>query len=147
MADEHSFHAYRRRLPHWRLRDSVYFVTWRLHEEQRELSPAERDTVCNALRHANGERYALYAYVVMDDHVHAILAPWAPLEEVVQAWKSYTAHVIRRREPLWQREYFDRIIRDREEYKEKLHYVLNNPFKRWPELKDYPWTGVFAQPL
>jgi hypothetical protein len=30
---------YRRKMPHWRLADSVYFVTWRLEFSQPELIP------------------------------------------------------------------------------------------------------------
>ena len=42
---------------------------------------------------------------------------------------------------MWQDESFDRIIRDEKEYSEKLKYIQNNPYKRWPELSEYDWLG------
>jgi len=68
--------VYRRRLPHWRLTGSVYFVTWRLAPSQTELTPEERVVTMSALRHFDGNRYELYASVVMHDHVHVLFNPW-----------------------------------------------------------------------
>ena len=66
---------YRRKLPHWRVDDVTYFVTWRLASGQHELDTWERDLVVNAMKRFDGERYQLVAYVVMDDHVHALITP------------------------------------------------------------------------
>ena len=142
------FWMYRRRLPHWRLTEATYFVTWRLHAGQPDLAPAERELVVSALRHFNGDRYELLAHVVMNDQVHALVTPLGQrrLEDIVQAWKSYTAHILKKREQrsgsLWQAEYFDRIVCDDAELIEKAQYILNNPWKRWPELEEYPWVGA-----
>ncbi len=138
---------YHRRLPHWRLHGSTYFVTWRLERGQGELQPHEREVVLRAVRHFDNKRYELWAYAVMDDHVHALVTPFTQwrLEAVVNSWKSYSARRIQHgrgiRGPLWQREYYDRIIRDEREFLEKAQYILDNPFKRWPELQDYEWAG------
>ena len=40
---------YHRRMPHWRLVGSVYFVTWRLAPSQAELSAEERGVIMAAL--------------------------------------------------------------------------------------------------
>lgn len=40
-----------------------------------------------------------------------------------------------------QDEYFDRIVRDEAELLEKAQYIINNPFKVWPEIEEYPWVG------
>lgn len=66
---------YRRRLPHWRAADAVYFVTWRMAKLQAELSPEERDLVTAALRNFDSQRYELFGYVVMNDHVHVVVNP------------------------------------------------------------------------
>jgi REP element-mobilizing transposase RayT len=137
---------YRRRMPHWRLAGSVYFVTWRLAPSQAELSAEERGVRMAALRHFDGRRYELYAGVVMDDHVHALVKPLEDyrLQKLVHSWKSFTAHELRRdsRKKLWQEEYFDRIVRDEKEFLDKAQYILNNPLKRWPEMEGYPWVWV-----
>jgi REP-associated tyrosine transposase len=136
--------VYRRNLPHWRLEDATYFVTWRLDRTRRDLAPWERDLVVNALRYFDGTRYQLLAYVVMNDHVHSVIAPGdgMGLERIVQAWKSYTAHRLPSGETgrVWQSEYQDRIVRSEAELRQKIEYVLSNPFSRWPMLTVYPWA-------
>jgi REP element-mobilizing transposase RayT len=66
--------TYQRRLPHWRMSGAVYFVTWRLHPLQPYLKFEEQEVVSSALKHFDGERYELLAYVVMHNHVH-VLSP------------------------------------------------------------------------
>ena len=127
---------------------ATYFLTWRLRTGIPELVPAERDIVASVLKHSQGTKYALHAYVIMNDHVHALLTPQpdTTLERIVRAWKSVSSRRMKTGRPdaaaIWQREYFDRIVRDRSEFLEKAQYILNNPWKRWPELPEYPWLGV-----
>ena len=142
------FDGYRRRLPHWRLSNATYFVTWRLSPGQAELSSEERSLVVNALRHFDTIRYHLLAFVVMNDHVHVLVQPMNnfALEAITHSWKSFTANqaqrVHGRKGSLWQDESFDRIVRDEDEFFEKLFYILNNPVRRWPALNTYAWVGT-----
>ena len=138
-------HIYRRKLPHWRLADSTYFVTWRLVSERPQLTVLERDQVAAVLREFASQRYDLLAYVVMNDHIHVVVHPYPghALEKLVHTWKSYSAHLLQRggrRGAVWQREYFDRIIRDEKELDEKVQYILANPSRRWPGVDQYPWV-------
>jgi REP element-mobilizing transposase RayT len=139
---------YRRKMPHWRLGGSVYFVTWRLEFSQPELNPDERAVILSALQHFDGSKYELFASVVMHNHVHALVKPSEKhrLQDLVQSWKSFTAHKLSqdygRQAPIWQKEYFDRIIRDEKEFIDKAQYIINNPLKQWPEIEDYPWVFV-----
>ncbi|MFZ0887587.1 MAG: transposase [Candidatus Binataceae bacterium] len=127
---------------------ATYFVTWRLRADQAELTRAERAATADTLRYSDGSLYQLAGYVVMNDHVHVVVAPIAGrrLEAIVQAWKSYTAHRFTlegsRTGAVWQDEYFDRVLRSEMELTEKLEYILGNPFRRWPELDSYPWLWV-----
>ena len=135
-------------MPHWRLAGSVSFVTWRLAPSQGELSAEERDVLMAALRYFDGSRYELYGGVVMDDHVHVLIKPLESyrLQQLIHSWKSFTAHKFRqnygRKAPIWQEEYFDRIVRDEKEFLDKTQYILNNPLKRWPEMEEYSWVWV-----
>jgi REP element-mobilizing transposase RayT len=145
--------TYRRQMPHWRLTGSTYFLTWRVHPEQADLAPDERTLVQDALFHFDGLRYDLLAWVVMNDHVHVVVSPREdqPVESLVHSWKSFTAHAMQRRwgrrGAVWQREYFDRIVRDEDELREKLEYVLGNPAKRWPDQDEpYEWVGLGGRP-
>ena len=138
-------HIYRRFLPHWRIDGAVYVVTWRLHQDQVRLSVLERQQVAEMLHRFDGDRYELFAYVVMDDHVHALLQPHVefPLEGIVHSWKSYSAWLFQRghrQGRVWQREYYDRIVRSRTDFDEKLRYILDNPYRRWPGIEEYPWA-------
>ena len=127
---------------------AVYFVTWRVRAGLTDLSDVERNCIVTAIQHFDGARYFLEAYVVMNDHVHVLVqvSPDFPLEEIVHSWKSFTANRLQRRHgregTVWQQEYFDRVVRDDEEYVQKRGYILNNPRKRWPEIESYRrlWT-------
>jgi len=139
---------YRRRLPHWRMGGATYFITWRLHPAQPDLEPDEREVVVAALKHFDDKRYELLAYVVMHNHVHVLLKPLVGhrLQDIMHSWKSYTASslqkIYHRQNRIWQDEYFDRIIRNDEEFWEKVQYILNNPFKTWPEITEYRWLSI-----
>jgi REP element-mobilizing transposase RayT len=137
---------YRRNLPHWRVLGSCYFVTFRLHDRQVELRFEERTLVEKTLLRAEIQGCELDAYVVMNDHVHVLVRPAAArrLEDLVQAWKSASAHLIKRSSDrqgaIWQREYFDRIVRNDREWLEKITYIAGNPGKRWPGIVGYRWV-------
>jgi len=87
----------------------------------------------NCLLHDHGSRYALAAWCIMPNHVHVLMEqfPGHKLSTVVQTWKSVTAHAINKRErltgALWQREYFDRHMRDEEQFARTTAYIENNP--------------------
>jgi len=96
-------------------------------------NPALSKIVADALRHFDGERYLMECFVVMPNHVHALfrLAPGIPLSDVLQSWKSFTAKEINKHTgssgTVWQRDYFDRIIRDRDHEENVIRYIEKNP--------------------
>jgi REP element-mobilizing transposase RayT len=137
----------RKNLPHWRSEGVIYFVTWRLHRHQEPLYPEERSLICQSLSHFDGERYLLGAYVVMDDHVHLMVCPLPQneLEEILRGWRSYTANQLQRVHnrigEVWQTEPYDHILRNTKEARQKANYIHDNPFRRWPELREYEFMG------
>ncbi len=112
------------------------------------MFPEERGIVASAIEHFDGKRYNLEAYVVMPNHVHVLVEPLEDyrLQDILQSWKSFTANILQRKfgrkGSVWQDEYFDRIVRDEDEFIEKTQYILNNPFKAFPEIEDYEWVMV-----
>jgi REP element-mobilizing transposase RayT len=136
---------YRRRLPHWRVDGAIYFVTWRVAKGGGDLNPAERAIVAEALRFA-GRRHRLWAFVVMNDHVHVLVQPRdVGLEALVRSWKGFTGSRLRqhgRLAPVWQREYFDRIVRNQAELDQKLRYIAENPSRRFRTDAPYPWLWI-----
>jgi len=124
--------------------DATCFITWRLRETQAGLSREERDLIVGALRHFDQERYCLWAFVVMDDHVHVLLRRFRafPVERIVHSWKSYSTHILQKRGrhgSVWARGYSHRLVRNESEYEEKLAAIRTNPQRRWPSVTSYPW--------
>ncbi|MEO1235808.1 MAG: class I tRNA ligase family protein [Planctomycetota bacterium] len=128
----------RRHLPHIEQDGSTYFITFRL--KQGEMTPSERKIAFDACMHWHGQRIDLHRVVVMPDHVHLLLTPRKqadgqpyPLAELMHSIKSYSAHEINRARgaqgAVWQDEYFDRVIRDEQEFEEKWEYLGHNPVK------------------
>ena len=98
------------------------------------------ETVAKAIKHFNGQRYELHAWCVMPNHVHVMvqIARGEDLPRVVHSWKSYSAHEIGRG-VIWQREYFDRVIRSPAEFNETAAYIRANPWKAG--LRNWAWVG------
>jgi Rad3-related DNA helicase/REP element-mobilizing transposase RayT len=98
-------------------------------------NPAMGQIVADALRHFDGERYALLAWCVMPNHVHAVVRPkdMHELSDILHSWKSYTAHHINgalgRSGPVWQEESYDHLVRDEQELAHSVEYVWSNPEK------------------
>jgi REP element-mobilizing transposase RayT len=94
------------------------------------IYPRLAEIVCNALKFFDGQRYDLLAWSVMPNHVHCLvtLAAGQVLHRLVQSWKSFTAHQLGAPR-VWQRDYFDRLIRDTDHFVNVRHYIRNNPVK------------------
>jgi REP element-mobilizing transposase RayT len=145
----------RRHLPHWDEPDATYFVTFCLKQGvvANLTQPDLAQLIVDALRFFDGERYWLYDYTVMPDHVHAILQPVSverrtePLRNILGSLKSWTARrvnaLLGRQGPLWQDETYDRIIRDEREYDARATYILENARIRGlvDHALDWPWWG------
>lgn len=92
-------------------------------------------TVVEALEHFHGSRVWTGDFVVMPNHVHAILTPIDAheLEEILHSIKSYTAGKINRTinqvGRFWQRESYDHIVRDSEQLGAYQQYIAANPSK------------------
>ena len=96
------------------------------------------------LKHFDGERYNLFAWSVMPNHVHALIAPHEghELEKTLQAMKTHSAKEANRMlgtsGTFWQEEYYDHIVRDGEDLKLQVAYILRNPEKGGASAE---WTG------
>lgn len=89
----------------------------------------------SALLHFDGERYRLLAWCVMPNHVHVLIEVKSGflLADIVHSWKSFTANesnrILGRKGTFWQREYFDRFIRDEKHLQASIEYIEQNPVK------------------
>lgn len=108
--------------------------------------------VAASLRFGHPTRYRLHAWVVMPNHCHVLIAQcegW-PLGDIVRGWKRHTTREIARlpetgAPPIWQRDYFDRFIRDQRQFDAAVHYIEHNPVKAGlvvsPE--EWPWSSAY----
>jgi carbamoylphosphate synthase large subunit/REP element-mobilizing transposase RayT len=93
------------------------------------------EIVVAALRHFDGDRYVLDAFVVMPNHVHVLvrLAQDQALADILHSWKSFSAKAINqlleRTGRLWQEESYDRIVRGWNELVRYRGYIVRNPEK------------------
>ena len=93
------------------------------------------EVVAGALRHFDSERVVMISTVVMPNHVHALFVqnPEWPLEKLIRSWKGFTARqvnlLLERSGGLWQRDYFDRLVRDEKHFANCVRYIRRNPEK------------------
>jgi len=97
--------------------------------------PECRSIVAEALGFFDVQRYAQLAWVVMPNHVHALFVlheDWT-LEQLLHSWKRHSALAINRllgqTGSLWQRDYFDRLVRDERHLANCVRYIRSNPAK------------------
>jgi len=103
------------------------------------------------LRSGHGAAYRLDAAVVMPNHVHVLLrSAGEPLGMIIGRWKGRTARAINQRlgqsGALWQREYFDRFIRDEEHHIAAVRYVVQNPVQARLVVDPWAWPGLWVDP-
>ena len=88
-----------------------------------------------ALLHFDGQRYRLFEWVIMPNHVHALVQRWLgwELEKVLHSWKSWTSKqagkILGIQGKFWQKETFDRFIRNEEHFRNAVEYIRQNPVK------------------
>jgi putative transposase len=113
--------------------DRIFFVTTNVLSDVRPFNDDERDIVLRILSMTRDKRNAILAgYVVMPDHVHLLMMPGdMGLPMFMHGFKRTSQLAVSQNRkcniPLWQRKYFDHIIRTVGDYWEKLEYIHNNP--------------------
>jgi REP element-mobilizing transposase RayT len=94
---------------------------------------------------------SLDAFVVMPNHVHGIVvlgqartpdAKRSPLSEVVRGFKTYTARRVNgirgiAGSQVWQRNYYERIVRNEQEMQSVRRYIAENPL-HWDDDPENP---------
>ncbi len=106
--------------------------------------------VADSLRHFDRARYRLHAWVLMPNHVHALVQPLPghALEEILHSWKSFTAHLanktLGRTGAFWQPESYDHWVRNETELEHYRRYIEENPVKArlCGQPHDWPWSSA-----
>jgi REP element-mobilizing transposase RayT len=105
--------------------------------------PQLADLARQTLLHFDGERFMMVSFVIMPNHIHVLFtlnAAWT-LEQVVHSWKRHSSREINRAigesGPLWQKDYFDRLVRDSSHFSNCVRYIRRNPTKARLSTGDY----------
>jgi putative transposase len=130
--------------------------------------PAVAEMVQSSFLHFDGERYRLYAWVVMPNHVHVLFQPlggWT-MAKIVTSWKSFTGRRIaahldsvgwrgqagawrsQAERRVWQREYWDRAMRNERQFAAAVAYIHGNPVKAGlvETAEAWPWSSARLEP-
>jgi len=134
----------------------IIFVTVCTKARKRILaSPEAHSALLKAWDEADS--WLVGRYVLLPDHLHLFCAPAsidAPnVKRWVKFWKSRATHFWpdQGQRPIWQRDGWDRQLRQGDSYSEKWAYVRNNPVRHglvanpddWPfqgELNQFVWS-------
>jgi REP element-mobilizing transposase RayT len=125
--------AYTRRLPHFDIGQVYYHLVFRLKEGC--LNEDEIVLVKQHIVAGDGQFYRLIAVQVMANHVHMVVQPneGVKILAVVRGTKGATARRINLLRgttgSLWSDKYYDRIIRNEDDFEKTLKYLEHNPVK------------------
>jgi len=131
-------------------RNPVFFATFCTYRRKPLLAT---NAVNNALiefakRAYTDHNIAVGRYVIMPDHIHLfvsgpdyfVLGRWVVMLKqcVEKQLEPYTSGKL-----LWQRGFFDHVIRNEESYAQKWNYVRDNPVRAGlvTNADDWPYTG------
>jgi REP element-mobilizing transposase RayT len=107
--------------------------------------------VADALLFFQNQRYELSTWVIMPNHVHALVKPRPEFElsDILHSWKSFTAHAANKvlqntGNTFWQTESYDHWVRDVAEHAAIARYISNNPVTSGlcPRPEDWPWSSA-----
>ena len=110
-------------------------------------SSQNAEMVESSLLNFDSFRYRLFAWIVMPNHVHALLQPlndWT-VAKIVSSWKKFTARRIAVDAlPIWHREYWDRYIRNQNHFAKAIDYIHSNPVKAGlvNKAENWPWSSA-----
>ena len=115
------------------------------------------DLVVGAVRFHASQRYDLAAYAVMPNHVHLVMRPlpkadsasvWG-LDEIMRSIKGFIGkkanELLGTHGEFWQREYYDHLIRNEEEWCWYVDYTHLNPVRAGLCTKPEDWEWSSAQ--
>jgi putative transposase len=132
-----------------------YFVT--MCSERRApifADPAVAKWLIEALRKESElHSFLIDAYCLMPDHLHFLavgITPSSNFLRFVKSFKQKTAYLYVQKTHLrlWQRNYYDHILRSNEEPRSVAAYIWLNPVRRGicKDFEQHPYSGSFSRP-
>ena len=133
---------------------SCYFITASAFQKRNILqSDRMAGLLVDVLLHyRQQQKYLLHEFVVMPDHFHLLISPQESLERAMQLIKGGFSFCAKRevgfQHEIWQSSFYDRRVRDAEEYFTFREYIRRNAPKRGLAVRaeDYrycsAWPGL-----
>jgi REP element-mobilizing transposase RayT len=145
-------HKHLKRLDRIWVTNPRYFITVCTETRQKILASEKTVSVLRNEWEAALTRHgwAIGSYVVMPDHVHFFCTDGeqgTALSAFIGKWKEWTAKRLQREAGvkgiIWQKGFFDHLLRSSESYSEKWDYVRNNPVRAGlvENPDDWPYRG------
>jgi len=103
------------------------------------------------LHYRRRDEYLLHEFVVMPDHFHLLITPLKALERALQLIKGGFSFRAKKElgfvHEIWQSSYYDRRVRDAEEYFAFREYIRRNAVKRGlvAAAERYPYSSAWPE--
>lgn len=128
----------------------TYFITAGTFQKQQLLQSDRmaRLFLDVLLGYRSQEKYLLHEFVLMPDHFHLLLTPLSTLERALQLIKGGFSFRAKKElgflGEIWEKSFYDRRVRDWEEYSAFRQYIHKNPVKRGlaPVPEEYPYSSA-----
>ncbi len=92
--------------------------------------------------------FNLLAYCFMPDHLHILIEGKdqdSDMKSCVSKFKQKTGYVYKKyqKSRLWQKNYYEHVLRKNEDSKKVARYILENPIRKGlvKDVLDYPYVG------
>jgi putative transposase len=132
--------------------NGTYFITASCYQKQ-SLFQSQRmaELFINVLFHYQTQhKYLIHEFVVMPNHFHLLITPQpsAALEKAMQFIKGGFSYRAKRElsfpGEIWQNSFYDRRVRDADEYTKIRHYIHMNPVRKGlvPIPEEFPYSSV-----
>jgi len=101
-------------------------------------------------REANLASFFVFAYCFMPDHLHLLLVgnEKANLIKFIKMFKQKTGFYFKQKykKCLWQKSFYDHILRKEESIRDVALYIFNNPVRKQivDDFRKYPYLGSFV---
>ena len=133
----------------------AYFITICTQERQPHFAnPSIARVAMDTIREIGSNYgYKIYSFCVMPDHLHILVNPsdsGMSLPKFMQILKSKIAVLILKQtgiNQLWQKSYYEHVLRKSEDLLETVNYILNNPVRKGlvEDYRGYAFCGVLDE--
>ena len=129
---------------------SVYFITASTAQRAPlfRKEPMARLLVEVMLQYRDDKNYLLHEFVLMPDHFHLLISPTLSLERSLQLIKGGFSYRAKKElgfaGEIWEKSFYDRRVREAEDYYNFKQYIRKNPIKQGLacKLADYPYSSA-----